>query len=577
MKKIKLFFIVLFTTIMLIGCSDDFLNTEPLTQKTEPYFYKTQVDAYQALIGCYSGFLNFDNTSYSWWATCTVSEILSDDGEAGSAIGIGLEADVVDRFDIGIYPSSLNIYKAHYTAAWVAINRMNKLLSKLDEVDWTTMSGGEGLTTDQCEGEVKVLRAWTYFCMVRLFGNIPLINETTIDLTKEPQSEPKLIYGQILQDLKDAATLLSANAYSRASSTGRMTKWAAEALAARVYLYYTGYYGNTQQDIPLGVGKGAVDKNGLTSYVNSILSEDQIKGYLADIINSGGFSLVSNYQSLWPTGSVEAQRHDPNFPGYVGEANSETVMTQKSTYIPPYGNGGAKWWGPRQVNTDSVYGTGWGIGIPFAEGWDLFDDNDSRRDASLMNVMKERGTAGYNLWSTKDQRSFTGFYYKKYMPLNAKPGLAMGTFLGGSDWSDSWYQDYVLIRYADVLLMAAEMGIDAQANLDKVRVRAYGQEYVSANPLAPTYENIMNERHLEFFGEGIRYWDILRQGVEKAAQILTIPPPGRTVNDGPDIYGSQKIILDGANVLKTSGLQQIPWDEIDLSNGLYVQNVGWGK
>jgi hypothetical protein len=356
-----------------------------------------------------------------------------------------------------------------------------------------------------------------------------------------------------------------------------MTKWSAEALAARVYLYYTGYYGKTQKDISMGVGKGSVDKAGLITYVKNILTEDQIKAYLADIINNGGFSLVPNFQSLWLTGSVEAKVNDTNFPGYAGEANSEIIMTQKCTYIPPYGNGGAKWWGPRQVNTDAVYGTGWGIGLPHARGWDLFNEKDSRRGASLMNVLKERGVSGYNLWSTKDQRAFTGFYYKKYMQLNNKPGQAMATLLGGAGWSDSWYQDVSIIRYADILLMAAEMGVNAQVNLDKVRIRAYGQEYVNANPLAATYENIMQERHLEFFGEGIRYWDVLRQGVEKAAQILTIAAPGITVKDGPDIYGSQNIIVNGSSILKTCGLQQIPWDEIDLSNGLYVQNIGWEK
>ena len=134
-----------------------------------------------------------------------------------------------------------------------------------------------------------------------------------------------------------------------------------------------------------------------------------------------------------------------------------------------------------------------------------------------------------------------------------------------------------MIRYADVLLMAAEMGIDAQANFDKVRVRAYGQAYVDANPLVPTFENIITERRLEFLGEGMRFWDLLRQGVEKAAQMINIPPPGIVVKDGPDIYGSKNIMVDGTNVLKTSGLMQIPWDAIDLSDGVYVQNVGWEK
>ncbi|MCG2462226.1 RagB/SusD family nutrient uptake outer membrane protein [Flavobacteriaceae bacterium F89] len=577
MKTIKIFLLVGLSISLFISCSDDFLDTAPLTEKTEPFFFKTQQDAYQALIGCYAGFLNHDNTSYSWWAQYTAAEILSDDGVAGSATGIGFEADAVDRFDIGVNPSSLNIYKAHYQAAWVAIGRMNTLLEKLDDIDWSDVSGGEGLTKDQAEAETKVLRAYIYFCLVRRYGNVPLITEKTEDPAKEPQADPSLVYGQILQDLKDAATLLNKGSYSPSTSTGRMSEWAAKALAARVYLFATGYYGKTSQDIPLGVGKGSVDKTGLINYINGILSENEIKGYLSDIINNGGFSLVPNFQTLWVTGTAEAKRHDPNFPDYVGENSPEVIMTMKSSYVGNSYNGFSKWIGPRQVQSDSVYGTGWGIGLPFAKGWDLFDEQDTRRGASLLNLQLERGDAGYDLWSTKDQRSFTGFYYKKYIPLNAKPGLQDGTLRGGNGWSNAWYQDYTLIRYADVLLMAAEMGIDAQSNLDAVRVRAYGQDYVNAHPLSPTYENIMHERHLEFFGEGIRYYDVLRQGVEKAADILAIPAPGITVKDGPNIYGSTNIVLDGNNVLKTSGLQQIPWDEIDLSDGLLVQNVGWEK
>jgi starch-binding outer membrane protein, SusD/RagB family len=577
MKTIKAFCFVLLTILLSTGCSDSFLDTEPLTEKAEPFFFKDQQDAYQALIGCYAAFLEHDNTSYSWWAQYTAAEILSDDGVAGSAVGINFEADAVDRFDIKVNPSSLNIYKAHYNAAWVAINRMNTLLSKVDIIDWKPVSGGGNLTKEEAEGEVKVLRAWMYYCMVRRFGNIPLITEKTEDPANEPQADPALVYVQILQDLKDAATLLKKGPYSPATSTGRMTEWAAKALAARVYLYATGYYGKTNQEISLGAGKGSVNKSALIAKINGVLSENDIKGYLSDIINNGGFSLVPNFQSLWITGATEAKRLDPNFPGYAGENNPEVIMTMKSTYISGSHNGFSKWVGPRQVNSDGVYGTGWGIGLPFAKGWDLFDPNDSRRGASLLNVMLERGAEGYNLWSSKDQRSFTGFYYKKYIPLNAKPGLQDGSNKGGGDWASSWYQDYILIRYADVLLMAAEMGINAQANFDAVRVRAYGQAYVDAHPLVPTYENIMHERHLEFFGEGIRYYDLLRQGVESAAQMLAIPAPGIKVKDGPSIYGSTNIILDGNNVLKTSGLQQIPWDEINLSDGLLVQNVGWEK
>src|SRR5690606_12506920 len=106
MRTIKICLLVWLSISLFIGCSDDFLDTKPLTEKTEPFFFKTQQDAYQALIGCYAAFFDYDNTSYSWWAQFTAAEILSDDGVAGSAQGIDYEADAVDRFDIGVNPSS---------------------------------------------------------------------------------------------------------------------------------------------------------------------------------------------------------------------------------------------------------------------------------------------------------------------------------------------------------------------------------------------------------------------------------------------------------------------------------------
>lgn len=577
MKTTKNILLLILVFATCISCSDNFLNTDPLTEKTEPFSYKNQQDAYQALIGCYAGFLEHDNTSYSWWAQHTAAEILSDDGVAGSATGIGFEGDAVDRFDIKVSPSSLNIYKAHYNAAWVAIGRINTLLRKLDEIDWTNIPGGENLTKEEAKGEVKVLRAWLYFCMVRRHGNIPLITEETVDPLKEIQADPSLVYGQILQDLKDATILLKGKSFSTAAANGRMNEWAAKALAARVYLFATGYYGKTNQDISLGIGRGSVNKSALISHINSVLSENEIKGYLSDIISSGHFSLVPNFQTLWVTGTEEAKKKDPNFPDYVGENNPEVVMTMKCSYLGDSYNGFSKWIGPRQVQSDETYGTGWGTGLPFAHTWDLFKEEDTRRGASILNLKLERGDNGYSLWSTKDQRSFTGFYYKKYIPLNIKPGLQDGTLKGGKGWDGAWYQDYILIRYSDVLLMAAEMGINTQENFDAVRIRAYGQRYVDTHPLAATMENILAERRLEFFGEGIRYFDVLRQGVEKAAQILSIPSPGIAVKDGPNIYGSTNIIIDPNNILKTSGLQQIPWDEINLSDGVLIQNTGWEK
>jgi hypothetical protein len=129
------------------------------------------------------------------------------------------------------------------------------------------------------------------------------------------------------------------------------------------------------------------------------------------------------------------------------------------------------------------------------------------------------------------------------------------------------YEDYVSIRYADVLLMAAELGsANAQTYFDKVRQRAFGDNFSS---VPVSQDNIMNERHLEFACEGIRYWDLLRTGVDNAA--ATIAESTMLLNGGTP---TQKTIT-ASKIQETKGLQQIPVNQITLSGGKLVQNAGW--
>ena len=131
----------------------------------------------------------------------------------------------------------------------------------------------------------------------------------------------------------------------------------------------------------------------------------------------------------------------------------------------------------------------------------------------------------------------------------------------------SQYQDYVSIRYSDVLLMASELGSpNAQNYFDDVRERAFGSNYVQ---IPVNQASIMNERRLEFAGEGIRYWDLLRQGINVAASTIaeTVILQNGGVNTTKTISASK--------VTETNGLGQIPNSQITLSNGVLKQNEGW--
>jgi hypothetical protein len=148
-----------------------------------------------------------------------------------------------------------------------------------------------------------------------------------------------------------------------------------------------------------------------------------------------------------------------------------------------------------------------------------------------------------------------------------KDGKELPIVLGSQFWDISQFQDYVVLRYADVLLMAAELGSgSAQSYFDQVRQRAYKANF-TAKPVNQV--NIMDERRLEFALEGVRYWDLLRQGIGKAsseiAETTTLLSGGVATTK----------TISASKIQETKGLQQIPNTQITLSGNVLKQNAGW--
>jgi len=209
------------------------------------------------------------------------------------------------------------------------------------------------------------------------------------------------------------------------------------------------------------------------------------------------------------------------------------------------------------------YGMGWGGATVNPKLWNAFAPGDSRRNASIISIKDE----GLDFQNIKDQREYTGYTIKKYTPMADAAGRSLAEKMGGASFMISQYQDYVSIRYADVLLMAAELGAaGAQNYFDDVRKRALGTSFVQ---IPVNQANIMNERKLEFAGEGLRYWDLLRQGVNVAAAAIA---ESTTVQNGG--VNTTKTIL-ASKVTETKGLVQIPYTQITLSNNVLKQNAGW--
>ncbi len=541
MKTSKILYTsILATSLFLSGCSASFLDVEPMTDVLENNFYKTIDDVEMALIGCYDG---YQRTSSNGNLSFTVaSEILSDNCFGGTGHTDGRGYQVLDRFDKAQSPSDNNLFDGTWTDYYAGIFRCNTLLTKMEETDF----GDQQSIQLRIEGETRFLRAIMYFDLVRLFGRVPLLTSPTSD--NVPQVEPKETYQLIVEDLKFAADNIPADAYPKsnaANNDGRVTPHAAKALLARVYLFYTGYYG--VDDLPV--------------------SKAEVVAGLEEIVASNEFALLVDFKSLWPAASYVPVPGDNTLDrsGYAGKGNLEVVFAKKFNNTQNYNGNidGNRWLvmlGLRNTNF-SPYGQGWGACTVNPRLVNAFSDNDARKVASIIDIEGE-GIAGFDI---NDQREYTGYANKKYTPTSLPDGSSNTG--GDNDFQISQDQDYFVIRYADVLLMAAELGSSqAQNYFNLVRQRAYGSSFV-ALPVNQT--NILQERRLEFAFEGIRYWDLLRQGVERAA--ATIAQTQNVLSgSAPD-----QVVINAQQIISTKGLMQIPNNQITLSNGVLTQNDGW--
>lgn len=529
MKKLKLY-IPAIILLSLAACKKSFLDTQDVTTASEQNFYKTTNDAWKGLVGVYDGLQRVWSGGF---ALPLATEVMSDNtfGGGGNSDGLGLQ--MVDEFDKLRSPSDQDLYGGNWTDYYKAIFRANMLISHLDQVNW---AGSDSLR-NVYEAEARFIRAYCYFDMVRLWGNIPLVLKPNQE--NLPQAPADSVYRSIADDLKFAAENLPATSYgSQAASThGRVTKWAAESLMGRVFLYYTGYYG--KPDLA-----GAVSKA-------------QALAYLEDVISKGGFGLVDNFANLWPAASLN---------NYVGEDNKETVFAIKYTYTSDYnGNVDGNHWmvmfGIR-VQTIPPYGLGWGAGTVNTKLWNAYESGDTRKVASIISIADEN----LDFKNKKDQREYTGYYMKKYTPMADAAEKSLAEKMGGVNFMIGQYEDYVSIRYADVLLMAAELGSpNAQKYFDDVRKRAFG----ASNSKPVNQANIMAERRLEFAGEGHRYWDLLRQGVNVAASAIA---ESVTLQNGG---ANATKTIQASKIMETKGLSQIPTTQITLSNNVLQQNAGW--
>lgn len=576
MKEITIYLSVIMTFTILSGCKKGFLSTQDLTDKTNANFYKTPDDAQQALAAIYSSLKQVENDH----GLLEISNIMSDE-----CFGGGGQHDNVAAIDQW-QESGLNMYEGSWSGYYQGIFRANNLIKYIDNgqiKDWQSAD-----QKNQIDGEAHFLRAMDYFDLMRMFGGPVNGKMMGVPLNLDPDETIQIrasvdsIYAQIASDLKFCIDNMPSVGYHELEP-GHATKWAAEALMARVFLFYNGQaYGRTYSSgsatMPLAEG--------------GTITNAQVVNWVDDCISNSGYHVVKPFGNLWPY-SYQPQDKDYLYPyaqrnhlEWVGddgdggnnpEAVFELIYTsleqnrtegdlsaaRQGNYLP---------WG---------FGNGVGTASPttfLTNKW--FALGDIRRKATIWDVRDStEGVQPDYVWGSFSQDLWeeTGYWQKKITPINvaAPPGSGAQNNM----WSyimelhpdapyQFWGDDFlnlILIRFSDVLLMGAELG--------SPNALTYLNEVHETSGLPPyggvTEEAIRQERRADLAFEGVRYWDELRYGT----MISDLQ-----AESGVTIWNATVKTTYVPNIQRfneTKGFLPIPEDQGTLSKGVLEQNDGW--
>lgn len=446
-KSLGLFLIAALVTTQ--GCKKSFLDVPPQGQQEAEQFWKTPEDATKGVNSMYANLRTWENTAF---APMGVESLGSDEAEKGSTAG---DATFFNAFDDFTLSSTEGQVKDFWKGQFQNINLANQVLDNIPNINM------DATLRNRYLAEAKFIRAYSYFRLVRAFGDVPLRLHVPKDASEYniPRTPAAQIWATIEKDLDEAAAVLP-QTYGPAD-IGRATKGAAIGIHAKVAMYQKKW--------------------------DEVLS-------LTNQVMTMGYSLFPNYEALFRI---------PN------ENNSESVFEIQSQKIPSIAGATTSQYAQIQGVKGVSWG-GWGFNVPTQALANAFEPGDPRRDATILFAGETTPQGDVVPDIDGNPRMYN---QKSYVPST----YWQSGFNEGAD------QNIRVLRYADVLLMNAEAANElgnstqALASLEQVRKRAR-QGSTTILPAVTTTDKtalrtaIWHERQVELAMEYDRFFDVIRQG-----------------------------------------------------------------
>ena len=567
--------------LVFAGC-EKFLDTVSYTERNTSNFPASEQDAMQLVTGIYAT-MNLDLRDYAGTSYIMQANLCSDDCYGGG----GMDDSEAQAWDHLMY-NDIDAQGDFWTNLYSGIGRANMAIAALDKVQ------DEDLR-NQLLGEAYILRSWFYFELAQMFEIVPLVTtvpESVADAAEYPAlASVEEIYGFIAAGLKIACDNMPSTPYgSILTGRGHVSRWVAEGLLARVYLFYTGFYSDKEGKAIATLPIMDLETNTLSS---ETIGKDYVVGKLEDCIKNSGYSLVPDYRCLW-TYSNKATKPDYPFMAdcadswYMDAHNPEQMFhinaaksSHKYNYLNYYC--GLRTFDSGDYKKVFPMSRGYGFATVNPDLWNTWDENDIRRKGSIWSVWEEALDISTYQWGAESQMEESGLWQKKLMsPACYINGKWSFEFTSISDYYGAdkdlgrkkATNDFTLLRFADILLMHAELtdgktiynGMDG---MNAVRARA------KLPQIAYSVDALRKERRHEFAFEAIRWGDMRRYGKAYCIAALESQLNQRIWNTGNETVMKDQGPGYKARYEATWGFRPYPQTEISLSNGVLTQRPGW--